>query len=123
LTNGHASKVVRAHRFAWELEHGPLPKGARLKHRCATLACVRPSHLEVSVEGAPLLPTRRQLHVLERLAAHGGQPARYADVAQELGISPATVQRHMTLLRRRLGLKNTQAALRWWHERAGAPRS
>ncbi|UYL86596.1 HNH endonuclease [Arthrobacter phage RadFad] len=40
-----ASGVVLAHRFAWELENGPVPDGMDLDHTCHTPACVRPSHL------------------------------------------------------------------------------
>ncbi|WP_431068169.1 HNH endonuclease [Ralstonia holmesii] len=34
-----------AHRYAWELEHGPIPQGLLVLHRCDTPACVRASHL------------------------------------------------------------------------------
>jgi hypothetical protein len=50
---------VPAHRWAWEAEHGPIPLGLTLDHRCHTLdldcpggrscrhrRCVRPDHLD-----------------------------------------------------------------------------
>lgn len=38
---------VRAHRYAWELLNGPIPKGYFVCHHCDTPACVNPSHLFV----------------------------------------------------------------------------
>jgi hypothetical protein len=37
---------VRAHRFAYEMEFGPIPVGLALDHLCRVRACVRPVHLE-----------------------------------------------------------------------------
>ena len=34
-----------AHRFAWRLEFGEIPKGLFVCHHCDTPACVRPDHL------------------------------------------------------------------------------
>ena len=39
-------RTVRAHRWAWEALHGPVPAGLTLDHLCGQTACVRPDHLE-----------------------------------------------------------------------------
>jgi hypothetical protein len=44
LPNGRY-KITTAHRFAWELHAGPLPKGMFALHHCDNPGCVRPDHL------------------------------------------------------------------------------
>lgn len=34
-------KLVHVHRLAWELKHGPVPKGKCVLHRCDHPPCVR----------------------------------------------------------------------------------
>lgn len=43
---GRAGKVVRAHRFAYEVLVGLIPTGLTIDHLCCNRACVNPDHLE-----------------------------------------------------------------------------
>lgn len=41
-------RTIRAHRYAWEREHGPIPKGMHIDHRCHTRACCNVAHLRLA---------------------------------------------------------------------------
>jgi hypothetical protein len=40
-----AGRTQATHRLAWEIEHGPIPDGMNVLHRCDNPPCVRPEHL------------------------------------------------------------------------------
>ena len=41
-------KMVRAHRYSFELANGPIPEGMVIDHRCLNPLCVRPEHLRLA---------------------------------------------------------------------------
>ena len=38
--------AVLAHRYSYEMTHGPIPRALVIDHLCCNPGCVRPSHLE-----------------------------------------------------------------------------
>lgn len=61
--------------------------------------------------------TPRELEVLELVA----EPKSSAEVADALGISIRTVEGHLCLVYRKLGVRNRTAAARiWWEHQNGA---
>src|SRR5699024_10393506 len=41
-------RIVPAHRFAWEREHGPIPAGTFIDHMCFERACCNVDHLRLA---------------------------------------------------------------------------
>lgn len=43
-------KVKRVHRVAWEIEKGPIPEGANVRHTCTNRNCWNTAHLVLSTD-------------------------------------------------------------------------
>lgn len=42
----HDNRIMGAHRWAYEIAVGPIPRGLQIDHLCRVRNCVRPDHLE-----------------------------------------------------------------------------
>lgn len=42
-----SQRHILAHRMAWRLTRGPIPRGKRVLHECDNPPCVRPAHLKL----------------------------------------------------------------------------
>lgn len=64
------TRIAMAHRFAYELEVGPIPAGMTIDHLCKNQSCVNPAHFEVvtrsenAKRGNPLLTHCKRGHEL-----------------------------------------------------------
>jgi len=54
------NKRWQAHRFAWELAHGPIPCGQKICHRCDNPPCVREDHLFCGTQRENVLDAARK---------------------------------------------------------------
>jgi HNH endonuclease len=47
VPSGRRGRYFYAHRVAWEAEHGPIPEGMVIHHRCETKSCINVEHMEL----------------------------------------------------------------------------
>lgn len=104
----------KAHRVAWQLRHGPIPRGMRVLHRCDTPICVNPDHLFLGTQADNVAdmvakgrhkPPKPQLGSINPQAVLTEAQARWVkmavkesghsqrEIARMLGVSPMTVSR------------------------------
>lgn len=101
-TGGKHGPSRGAHRVAWELTHGPIPKGMVVCHSCDNPPCVRPDHLFLGSQRANLRDAsakkrtmRGEDHVFHRLTEADVMDIRtrhadgtsQADLAREYGLN------------------------------------
>ena len=100
-------RLVRAHRFSYEVHIGPIPEGAHVLHRCDNPRCVRPDHLELGDHaknmrdaGLRRLMRRGARHGMARLTEDDVRAIRklrasgmtQAEAGARFGVARSTVQ-------------------------------
>lgn len=98
-------KAVRPHRLSWIFEHGPIPAGMYVCHRCDVRLCVRPSHLFLGTHAENMRDASRKGRFAGRpihrgeasassriteadvVAARRGKLGTPKEIAERLGVS------------------------------------
>lgn len=86
--------VIRAHRLAWELLRGPIPRGKKVLHNCPTgdnPRCVNPDHLFLGTQHDNILDSIRK----GRYSAWGKQKLNAAQVLEIRALSAKGVPQHV----------------------------
>lgn len=95
-TNGygtfcHNGKTVRAHRYSYEQNFGPIPKGMFVLHKCHNPGCVNPDHLYLGDQKQNMRDCIRsgRIHspVADAIKKYGGK-----------GVTPRAVKRRVSRL-------------------------
>jgi len=104
-------KPAYAHRFSWELAHGPVPNGLKVLHSCDNPPCVNQAHLFLGtslVNSADMVSKGRQARGEQNGMARLGErevieirtlrEAGYflREIAERMGVSIPTVHQVLT---------------------------
>jgi len=65
---------VGAHRYFYEREHGSIPAGMTVDHRCNVPSCVNPAHLQVATLSANIRRARLREAALREAALREAAP-------------------------------------------------
>ncbi|WP_435992485.1 HNH endonuclease signature motif containing protein [Brevundimonas sp. LjRoot202] len=90
-------KKVTAHRVAYECEHGPLPVGMCVLHKCDTPACINPQHLVAGTQSENMLDRSAKGRVGRSGGGHPRLANRVADIVRwrSQGLSVRAIARRL----------------------------
>ena len=92
-------KTVPAHRFSWEMIHGPIPEGMIVCHSCDVKMCVRPSPLFIGTQSENIQDaarkgrTRTVKLTVEQVKKIRSDTRSHAEIARFYGVHASTVSR------------------------------
>ena len=108
----------KAHRVAWEWEHGPVPGTLELDHLCRVRPCVRPSHLDLTTNrenrargagtGGVLKITCPQGHTYDSANTYGFRTCRVCQRESDRRRIAADPEKHR---------RSSREAMRRWRSR------
>lgn len=96
-------KTQIPHRIVWELEHGPIPDGMVIMHKCDRPCCCNPAHLQLGTQQdnmADMKAKMRHAHgerhrdailTEEQVLAIRESPLRNKDIAPLYGVTEDTI--------------------------------
>lgn len=84
--NSRTKRVGRAHRFAWEAVHGPIPVGLHVLHKCDVPSCINPAHLFLGTQADNM--TDKKTKKRERFGGRHGMAKLTDRLAAEIKMAP-----------------------------------
>ena len=74
----YEGKLIRAHRLAWLLSYGVIPKGIQVLHKCDNRRCIRLDHLFLGTQADNLQDAINKGHLnLVEAGKRTNHPSRY----------------------------------------------
>lgn len=99
---------ISAHRFSYQLVHGPIPTGMIVMHSCDVPACINPDHLSVGTRGDNNRDaTRKRRNAFGEKNGHArlttaqvqsirADPRSQAEIARAYGVTQSHISRIMS---------------------------
>lgn len=84
-------RMLGAHRVAYEIEHGEIPEGRLLRHRCGNPRCVNPTHLIPGTEADNYADRYDQWWTLPIREPMTADLIRDVMLLADAGLSPETI--------------------------------